>query len=464
MSYNPGYVDGVLVANNAAYTPGVGLFKILDNMESGVAYWIYVTSDPVAAVQAAGYVTDATFKRLKLGDIVDVFSGTLLNEAAATPVGVKLGAVTFPATIGVSSMFSAAPQYARLMVTAVTAGTTTTSGTATLGYAEPPISSLLSNPRNMLDGGDATTNPWQRGTSITAIVATNTYTADRWFCVAGAASSAGVVQTADTTVAGFTKSFVVTRASGGASVSSIFFGQAVESLDSIRAQGQPVTLSFWARTMSGYTGGALGVQVTQGFGTDQSASSLVNATWTSALNVVSSTQVLTSTMTRYQFTGNVSITATQLGALFNFTPVGTNTGNDGIAINGIQLEMGGGVTPFEHREIEQELAYCQRYYFQSNEASTAIVALGAVQAANATTFWLALPVQMRAAPTVTVVAGSFAQQVSGTTAAVSGFAAGATHTQNYISVVSTTTATAGLAAMLVSRQTNSGNIAASADL
>jgi hypothetical protein len=71
---------------------------------------------------------------------------------------------------------------------------------------------------------------------------------------------------------------------------------------------------------------------------------------------------------------------------------------------------------------------------------------------------------MRTAPTVTVTAGSFAQQVSGATAAVSGFAAGATHTPNFVTVTSAATATAGLAALLVSRQTNSGLIAVSADL
>lgn len=325
----------------------------------------------------------------------------------------------------------------------------------------------LANFRNAIDGGDATINPWQRGTSITGIVATNTYTADRWFCVAGTASSAAVVKTADTTVPGFGSSFFWTRASGGASVSAITLGQVLETYDSVRFQGQQVTLSYYARTLSGYTGGALGVQLSQGFaaiGSDQSASALVNGTWTTQSNVISTTQVLTSTATRYQFTGTVSNTATQLGVLFSWTPVGTNTGNDGIAINGMQLEAGNTASTFEHRDIEVELALCQRYYYQVNETSTAIVANGSVQAANATTFLLPLPTQMRAAPTVTVVAGSFAQEVSGTTAAVSGFAAGATHTPNYITVTSTTTATAGLSALLLSRATNSGSIAASADL
>ncbi len=403
--------------------------------------WEYLSADALNVITGAAYFSDGGKRGMLVGDIVWVVN----QSSPATQPPVKC-VVT---NVGSQNL----------------GGTLTQNTTATVSLAEFPSNyGPLSNPRNMLDGADATTNPWQRGTSITGIVATNTYTADRWFMVAGAASSAAVVKTADTTVPGFSQSFVLSRASGGASVSSIFFGQALESVDSIRAQGQPVTLSFWARANAGYTGGPLGVQVSQGLGTDQSASALVNGTWTTQSNVVSATQALTSTMTRYSFTGTVGVSATQLGVLFNFTPTGTSTGNDGITINGMQLEIGPVATPFEHREVEQELAYCQRYFFQINETSTAIIAAGAVGAANAETFFIPLPVQMRAAPTVSVVAGSFAVQVSGATAAVSGFAAGGTHTPNYISVVSTTTATAGLAALLVSRQTNSGSISVSADL
>ena len=273
-----------------------------------------------------------------------------------------------------------------------------------------------------------------------------------------------MVKTADTTLAGFASAFVWGRASGQSSVSAIILGQVMETVDSVRMQGQPIALSFWAKTNSGYTGGNLAVRVGMGTGTDQSASSFVNTSWTGYSDVISSTQALTATYARYTFTGTVPTSATQLGVSFAFTPVGTNTGNDAISINGIQLEPGTAATPYEHHDAEVELALCQRYFFQANETSTAIMATGSIGAANAATFIVSLPVQMRIAPTVSVTAGSFAQQVSGATAAVSGFAAGATHTPNFITVVSTATATAGLAALLVSRQTNSGLISASADL
>ena len=157
----------------------------------------------------------------------------------------------------------------------------------------------------------------------------------------------------------------------------------------------------------------LSARVGQGTGTDQSASSFVNTSWSGYSDVISTTQVLTSSYVRYAFIGTVASNATQVGASFAFTPVGTNTGNDAISMIGIQLQQGG-VTPFEQREEQVELALCQRYFFQLNEPATGIaVAVGAVGAANATQFVIPLPVPMRAAPTVTTNSGQFVQSVSG---------------------------------------------------
>jgi hypothetical protein len=467
MGYNPGYVDGNLIATNSAYVPGAGLFKVIDNVGGGVAYWIYITSDTLASVLASGYVTDATFKRLKVGDIVDVFSGTLASEAATATTGAKLGVVTFPAEQGVASLFTAQPTYQRMIVASVTAATTTTSGVGTLAIAELGLTNLVSNPRNMFDGGDATINPWQRGTSITGIVATNTYTADRWFMVAGSSSSASMVKTANTTVPGFSQAFVWGRGQSSGIASSITVGQALESLDSIRAQGQVVTFSFWAAANTGYTisSSPLAITLAQGFGTDQSASALVNGTWTSQSNVISATQVLTTTLTRYSFVGVVSNTATQLGLLLSYTAGNTTaTTAENVIMNGLQLEIGG-LTPFEHREIEQELAYCQRYYFQVNEPGTGVfVAAGTFEQANSAIFLVTLPVQMRVAPTVTVTQGSFGAQSGGSYIALTTFAAGTTHTVNYVSVNGLATQVSGFGAILVGGSANQGTIKVSADL
>jgi hypothetical protein len=419
-----------------AYTPNTLAQRAYGMVEGLFGVWEYVTTDTPAQYLAPGYFSDGSSKGMEVGDLVWV-----INKTAITAV--------------------------RCICTAATV---TTSGglTQTVGSSTIALS-LDSNagafPTNLLMGGDATTNPWQRGTTISAIVATNTYTADRWFMVAGAATSANMTKTADTTVSGFGQAFVWGRASGQSSVSSIVLGQVLESLDSIRLQSQPLALSFWAKTQSGYTGGSLAVRVGQGTGTDQSASSFVNTSWTGYSDVISTTQVLTSSYVRYSFLGSVASNATQVGVSFAFTPVGTNTGNDAISMIGIQLQQGG-VSPFEHRAEQVELALCQRYFYQLNEPATGIaVAVGAVGAANATQFVIPLPVQMRAAPTVTTNSGQFVQSVSGAQAAVSAFTSSVSgSTVNYVSVLTTATATAGLSAVLIGKVANSGFVAASADL
>jgi hypothetical protein len=417
-----------------AFTPNTLIMRSGGFIEGGFNVWEYTSTDALGTILGAGYFSTGSSAGMLVGDIVWV-----INQTAVTAIRCQCSASTVTTTGGLTQHV----------------------GSSTIVQSD---FNLSNSPRNLLDGGDATTNPWQRGTAISGIVATNTYTADRWFMVAGAASSANMTKTADTSIPGFSQAFVWSRQSGQASVSAIVLGQVLESTDSIRLQSQPVSLSFWAKTMSGYTGGALGVRVGQStVSTDQSASGFVNTAWNAYSDVISTTQTLTASYVRYAYVGTVASNATQVGVSFQFTPVGTNTGNDGISMIGIQLEQGG-FTAFEHRDVQVELELCQRYYFQVNETSTAIIAPGAVGAANAATFILTVPVQMRIPPTVTVAAGSLAQTVSGATAAVSGFAAGATHTVNFVTVTSTATATAGLAALLVCRQTNSGNIQISADL
>jgi len=310
---------------------------------------------------------------------------------------------------------------------------------------------MTANFRNAIDGGDFTINPWQRGTSFSAIANTLTYTADRWFAVGGASSSISVSQQAQTDVAGFGNSLRWGRGAG-TNTATIYLGQALETNDSVRFQGRQVTLSFWAKAGAQFSAAssALTVQVISGTGTNQSAANMNAATWTGQANVVNTTQALTTTATRYTFTGTVPAGCTQLGVQFSYAPTGTNNTTDTVDFYGVQLEDGSGATPFEHRDLEVELALCQRYFFQINEpASGVIVGAGMISATNAETIFIPLPVQMRAAPTVTVSAGSFKFNIAGTATAVGGgFAAGTTHTANYISVVGTVNATVGQATLL----------------
>lgn len=335
------------------------------------------------------------------------------------------------------------------------------------GLTPPIAASLYDLPRNMLDGGDMTINPAQRGTSQAADIAnTLTYGPDRWAFKGGASSAINWSINADTNVAGFSKSFKFQRKSANTDTAAISLCQALETVDSVRTQGQTVTFSFYAKKGANYSGGSLTVQVESGQGTDQSASNLIAGSWTSQAHVINATQALTTTMTRYQFTAVVPAATTQLGVIFQWTPTGTAGADDSITLNGIQLEVGNGATPFEHRDVELELALCQRYYVRFNEPASGVVISGAgmINGTNVEQVTLPLPTTMRAAPTVTVSAGSLKFNIAGTATAVGGgFAAGTTHTPTMITVVGTVTATNGQSTALQGGG-GAGYVDASADL
>jgi hypothetical protein len=335
------------------------------------------------------------------------------------------------------------------------------------------VSSGPENFRNLLDGGDATTNPWQRGTSFSNITGTLTYTADRWFMQGAANSSGTMAKTASTSQTTFNQSFVWGRSLSATASNTVYLGQALETLNSVRCQNENLTLSFWASAQSGWlsptTGvNALGVQICYGTGTDQSASSLVAGTWTGFGNAVSTTQALTSTLTRYNFTGAIPSSVTQVGVLFSYTPAASALANETITMEGIQLEVVkpglGSPTAFEHRRVGTELELCQRYYYQLNEAATgAVVAAGYAGPTNSAVFALPLPVPMRAPPTVSATVGGFGAGVLGVYTPVTSFAANTTQNTNAITVHGQVAISSGNAAFLISSG-GAGVITASADL
>lgn len=274
------------------------------------------------------------------------------------------------------------------------------------GLTPPIAASLYDTPRNLLDGADATTNPWQRGTSFSSIAATATYTADRWCVVANAASAAQFKQSADTSIPGFGDVFQWGRPSTNTDTHAIVVGQALETLDSIRTQGQMVTFSFTAKKGANYSGGSLTVQVAYSTtaGNDTAAHLLANSTnWSSGATspggyVINTTQALTTSYVRYQFTGVVPAGCTQLGVVLTWTPTGTAGADDNVYANGFQLEVGNGATPFEHRDVELELALCQRYCYVLG-GTAGVIGTGAATSTTAAGFFIPFPTQMRTAPT-----------------------------------------------------------------
>lgn len=87
-----------------------------------------------------------------------------------------------------------------------------------------------------------------------------------------------------------------------------------------------------------------------------------------------------------------------------------DTVGNSIWITGLQLEVGTVATPFEHRQYGTEFALCQRYYCELGRQI-----FGRAESSTITTMVGAFPVQLRAAPSVTVITSGNAIAIPGIT-------------------------------------------------
>jgi hypothetical protein len=228
---------------------------------------------------------------------------------------------------------------------------------------------------------------WQRGTSFTAAG----YSADRWYYISGSNNATVSRQTtSDTTNLPFIQYCArVQRNSGSSGTGDITFTQSMETINSIPFVGKTITLSFYARAGADYSGGATGFtsQIRSGTGTDQNLA----AGYTGSNSFISNAQALTTTWTRYSYTGTVPTTATELGIYTGYTPSGTAGANDYYEITGVQIDVGSVALPFRTyaATIQGELAACQRYYWRHTAgAATVTMAMGISE--SATTNWVAI--------------------------------------------------------------------------
>ena len=69
-------------------------------------------------------------------------------------------------------------------------------------------------------------------------------------------------------------------------------------------------------------------------------------------------------------------------------------------VTGVQLEVGEAATPFEHRPYGMELALCQRYFQVHSDTANIALPTAVATASTALNLSLALPVTMRASPSL----------------------------------------------------------------
>jgi hypothetical protein len=229
---------------------------------------------------------------------------------------------------------------------------------------------------------------WQRGTSSS----TNGYLADRW-----EASNVTTASRQTDAPDEFQHSIEV----GNSSASYPLIIQRIEAANVQHLSGQAITLSFWAKSISG-TATLFTEYLTPSI-TDNFSSVTIRGNYTWATPSTS--------WVKYTYT-IASVNAEVLKGLE--VRVGLQNQSAGtVRITGVQLEIGDTATPFEHRSYGQELALCQRFYETSGVGAGGNYEHHRIQATSTMAFTCP-PVRYkatkRATPTVTIYG---ANEVSG---------------------------------------------------
>ena len=237
---------------------------------------------------------------------------------------------------------------------------------------------------------------WQRGTSFT-ISGNNTYTADRFTTIfATAAPTSWVVSREAFTpgtapVAGYESAFFYrsTVATVG-TATSIRTEQKIEDVRTFA--GEKTTFSFWAKAAATTS---LVVTWRQSFGSGGSAD----------VTAASNTFTLTTDWQRFTYTIDMpSISGKTIGTA-NSVIVSLRQPVDAastVDLWGLQWEASPVATAFNTATgtIQGELAACQRYYYrQGGDALFQGMGLGVASSTTNGSVQVALPVQMRVAPT-----------------------------------------------------------------
>jgi hypothetical protein len=254
-------------------------------------------------------------------------------------------------------------------------GSTTLDSSAGLTFSDTSNQSAAASPyvlKNRIINGAM--QIWQRGTSFSG----NVYTADRWIMGNNPTS---IVQSTDVPT-GFQYSLDVTGANH-------LINQKIESYNILDTYGQSLTVSFWAKNVSGTN--TLTVQI----GTP----SALNNFAIQNIEQTSSAITISSSWVRYSVTFT-SLSSSVSNGAFIYIYRNGSTSTDETRITGVQLEIGSSATPFERRLYDKELISCQRYYqTYAQPALRGVV----TSASNINRAAMSLPVTMRVAPTGTMV-------------------------------------------------------------
>jgi hypothetical protein len=264
----------------------------------------------------------------------------------------------------------------------------------------------------------------QRGTDINDISGDTAYNADRFRTRDyGGNGTYDYDQSGNIPDSTFNKSLKLTCKSAatdigtfGYSLEQIIEGYNIAQLHLGRSTAKPITVSFWVKSSIAGTY-STGLRTTLGEFSFTTEFTLLANTWT---YVTYTAPALTTTLSSLNEDTNVGLHVDIIGLGAQTSKIASTLdaweagnkvfssnqtawmSNAGATLNvtGVQLEVGD-ASPFEHRSYGEELALCQRYYYQlaKSGAGSEIVIAGATS--GGTNFSAYMPLVMRSSPTIT---------------------------------------------------------------
>jgi hypothetical protein len=269
------------------------------------------------------------------------------------------------------------------------------------------------NKNYLINGGFAVA---QRGTSFTSTGGGNNddaYTLDRWYILSDGNDAIDVTQ--ETTTVPTNGEFAI--ALDVETVNKKFgIATIIENKDVIGLVGNTVTFSFKAKVSATTKLDNVKAAIVAWSGTADVVTSDIISAWgaegTNPTLIANATYEntpanlnLTTSYATYSITAPVDTASTQNLILFIWSDVTDTTLGDFLYIAESKLEVGSTATAFVYAggTLQGELAACQRYYFRagSGDSSTTAVLINAafMQSTTDAIATIALPVQMRVAPT-----------------------------------------------------------------
>jgi len=352
-----------------------------------------------------------------------------------------------------------------------------------LGGAVSPYTGM----RNRIIDGAMTIDQRNAGASVATSSGTSVFFVDRWSGLYSQTSKFTAQQNggAASTPEGFTNYLRIASTSAysvGASeqfnLIQVIEGFNIADLGWGAANAQAITLSFRVRSsLTGTFGGCLqntGKARAYPFTYTISAAN----TWeTKTITVAGDTTGTWNTTNGAGLYINfglgvgstVSGTAgawTGAGNIFGATGATSVVGTSGATfdVSGVQLEKGSVATPFEFRSIGQELALCERYYFQVTASNASGFGNGVSTSSTASDILTKFNVSMRSAPTTAINSGLYITDCITYNLAISSIA-GQQNNVGYARTQLTHTAGATLAKYaLLSTLSTTGLISFSAEL